>query len=72
MAVPTELKLAIAVGGIFFSFSYFAVLQEDVYKKRYGEGEGESNRRRWSLLSSLPHEKERERARARTRGRQCQ
>ena len=41
MPLPTELKLAIAVGGIFFSFSYFAVLQEDVYKKRYGEGDGE-------------------------------
>ena len=37
MAIPTELKLAFAVGGIFFSFSYFAVLQEDVYKKKYGE-----------------------------------
>ena len=35
MAIPTELKLIIACGGIFFSFSYFAVLQEDVYKKDY-------------------------------------
>jgi len=35
--LPTELKLAIAISGIFFSFSYFAVLQEDVYKKEYGE-----------------------------------
>jgi len=35
MAIPTELKLAIACAGIFFSFSYFAVLQEDVYKKDY-------------------------------------
>ena len=34
--VPTWAKLAIACGGIFFSFSYFAVLQEDVYKKAYG------------------------------------
>jgi UDP-galactose transporter B1 len=30
-------KLAIACGGIFLSFSYFAVLQEDVYKKTYGK-----------------------------------
>ena len=37
MAIPTEVKLLIAVSGIFFSFSYFAVLQEDVYKKGYGE-----------------------------------
>ena len=33
MALPSEVKLLIACGGIFFSFSYFAVLQEDVYKK---------------------------------------
>ena len=31
-----ELKLAIAVGGIFFAFSSFAVLQEDVYRTSYG------------------------------------
>ena len=36
MALPTEVKLIIAISGIFFSFSYFAVLQEDVYKKPYG------------------------------------
>jgi len=36
MAIPTEIKLLIACSGIFFSFSYFAVLQEDVYKKEYG------------------------------------
>jgi len=36
MALPTELRLLFACGGIFFSFSYFAVLQEDVYKKGYG------------------------------------
>jgi len=35
MGFPTELKLLIALGGIFFSFSYFAVLQEDVYKTDY-------------------------------------
>ena len=34
--VPEKLKLAFACAGIFFSFSYFAVLQEDVYKKPYG------------------------------------
>lgn len=32
----TEIKLAMAVSGIFFAFSYFAVLQEDVYRKSYG------------------------------------
>ena len=37
--VATELKLAFACAGIFFSFSYFAVLQEDVYKKKYGADE---------------------------------
>lgn len=35
--VPRELKLVFFCAGIFFSFSYFAVLQEDVYKKPYGE-----------------------------------
>jgi len=33
--LPSEIKLLIACAGIFFSFSYFAVLQEDVYKKDY-------------------------------------
>ena len=33
--VPEKAKLAFACAGIFFSFSYFAVLQEDVYKKPY-------------------------------------
>merc|ERR1719201_3260870 len=36
VALPRSAQLAIACGGIFFSFSYFAVLQEDVYKKPYG------------------------------------
>ena len=36
MAIPNEIKLLFACSGIFFSFSYFAVLQEDVYKKEYG------------------------------------
>ena len=31
------IKLAVAVSGIFFAFSYFAVLQEDVYRKSYGD-----------------------------------
>ena len=39
MALPESVKLIIACGGIFFSFSYFAVLQEDVYKKKYGPDE---------------------------------
>eukprot|EP00958_Prasinococcus_capsulatus_P001658 scaffold148_cov371-Prasinococcus_capsulatus_cf.AAC.2 len=30
-----ELQLLVASAGIFFSFSFFAVLQEDVYKKEY-------------------------------------
>mmetsp|Transcript_56771 Transcript_56771/g.123451 ORF Transcript_56771/g.123451 Transcript_56771/m.123451 type:complete len:350 (-) Transcript_56771:548-1597(-) len=34
--MASELKLIFACSGIFFSFSYFAVLQEDVYKKEYG------------------------------------
>uniref|UniRef100_A0A7S0ER98 Uncharacterized protein n=1 Tax=Phaeocystis antarctica TaxID=33657 RepID=A0A7S0ER98_9EUKA len=34
--VPERAKLAFACAGIFLSFSYFAVLQEDVYKKPYG------------------------------------
>lgn len=29
-------RSCVCSGGIFFSFSYFAVLQEDVYKKEYG------------------------------------
>jgi len=37
MALPDSVKLIIACSGIFFSFSYFAVLQEDVYKKEHGE-----------------------------------
>jgi UDP-galactose transporter B1 len=36
-ALPHAVKLLIACSGIFASFSYFAVLQEDVYKKKYGE-----------------------------------
>ena len=36
MQLPRSAQLAIGVSGIFFSFSYFAVLQEDVYKKAYG------------------------------------
>ena len=36
VALPRPVQLAIACSGIFFSFSYFAVLQEDVYKKSYG------------------------------------
>jgi len=36
VALPRSVQLAIACCGIFFSFSYFAVLQEDVYKKPYG------------------------------------
>ncbi|KAL3931835.1 MAG: hypothetical protein SGPRY_000960 [Prymnesium sp.] len=36
MPLPRSAQLAIGVCGIFFSFSYFAVLQEDVYKKTYG------------------------------------
>ena len=35
VALPQSVQLAIACSGIFFSFSYFAVLQEDVYKKPY-------------------------------------
>jgi len=36
MEIPGPLKLVVAVGGIFFSFSYFAILQEDLFKKPYG------------------------------------
>jgi len=36
VALPRSAQLTIACAGIFFSFSYFAVLQEDVYKKAYG------------------------------------
>ena len=39
MKIPRSVELLIGCGGIFFSFSYFAVLQEDVYKKKYGEDE---------------------------------
>jgi hypothetical protein len=35
MAIPDVMKLVIAVGGIFGSFSYFALLQEDLFKKQY-------------------------------------
>ena len=34
--IPTEVKLLLGSAGIFLSFSVFAVLQEDVYKKAYG------------------------------------
>ncbi len=34
--IPRELELFIGSAGIFLSFSVFAVLQEDVYKKAYG------------------------------------
>ena len=43
MAANKEAKLAVAVSGIFFAFSYFAVLQEDVYRASYavpGAGRG--------------------------------
>jgi len=36
MEIPGPLKLVVAVGGIFFSFGYFALLQEDLFKKPYG------------------------------------
>jgi hypothetical protein len=36
MQLPTEAKLILGSAGIFLSFSVFAVLQEDVYKKAYG------------------------------------
>ena len=35
LPIPRPIKLALAVGGIFFSFSYFAILQEDLFKKPY-------------------------------------
>jgi len=35
MAIPTPVKLALCVVGIFGCFSYFAVLQEDLFKKEY-------------------------------------
>ena len=35
LPIPRPIKLALAVGGIFFSFSYFALLQEDLFKKLY-------------------------------------
>ena len=34
--LPSSVKMLIGAGGIFLSFSVFAVLQEDVYKKAYG------------------------------------
>ncbi len=33
--IPEPMKLVIAIGGIFGSFSYFALLQEDLFKKQY-------------------------------------
>ena len=36
VAMPSSVALMIGAGGIFLSFSVFAVLQEDVYKKAYG------------------------------------
>ena len=37
MEIPGSLKPVVAVGGIFFSFGYFAlVLQENLFKKPYG------------------------------------
>jgi hypothetical protein len=35
MAIPQSMKLIIAVGGIFGAFSYFALLQEDLFKTEY-------------------------------------
>mmetsp|Transcript_28015 Transcript_28015/g.66856 ORF Transcript_28015/g.66856 Transcript_28015/m.66856 type:complete len:329 (-) Transcript_28015:142-1128(-) len=35
MAIPNSVKLIIAICGIFGSFSYFALLQEDLFKKEY-------------------------------------
>jgi len=35
--IPKEAQLLIASAGIFLSFSLFAIKQEDVYKKAYGE-----------------------------------
>mmetsp|Transcript_41142 Transcript_41142/g.96738 ORF Transcript_41142/g.96738 Transcript_41142/m.96738 type:complete len:333 (+) Transcript_41142:100-1098(+) len=37
MAVPAAVKLAMCVVGIFGSFSYFAILQEDLFKKTYAD-----------------------------------
>jgi hypothetical protein len=34
--LPKAVKMVIAVGGIFVSFGYFALLQEDLFKKSYG------------------------------------
>jgi hypothetical protein len=34
--ITVLLKLVVAIGGIFVSFSYFALLQEDLFKKPYG------------------------------------
>ena len=34
--IPKEAQLLIGAAGIFLSFSIFAILQEDVYKKAYG------------------------------------
>jgi hypothetical protein len=35
-AFMTTVKMMIAVAGIFGSFGYFAILQEDLFKKPYG------------------------------------
>ena len=35
LQIPRPVKLALAVGGIFLSFSYFALLQEDLFKNSY-------------------------------------
>jgi UDP-galactose transporter B1 len=34
--MPSSVAMAIGAAGIFVSFSFFAVLQEDIYKKTYG------------------------------------
>ena len=34
--LPREVQLLIASAGIFMSFSFFAIKQEDVYKRAYG------------------------------------
>ena len=39
MGLVEQLKLAFACAGIFFSFSFAAVKQEDLYKVEYGEGD---------------------------------
>jgi hypothetical protein len=46
VAIPQQLKLIIAIVGIFGSFSYFAVLQEDLFKKSYAV-------RNWPICTSF-------------------